>query len=136
MSVFDRSGQFEMFRVTVTSRCPMDLAYFPMDVQACELRIASWGYTSDDITYQWKYDPKTFPIVLAQDITLSNFRVINFTCRSWDRSLSTGEYLSLNQQITLVYILSFMQSPCSWREVVPCIGVNTSQVEVPDGSDL
>ena len=70
----------------------MDLAYFPMDVQSCELRIASWGYTSDDITYKWKLDPDDFPIVLAQDITLSNFRVINFTCRSWDRSLSTGMY--------------------------------------------
>ena len=67
----------------------MDLAYFPMDIQACELRIASWGYTADDITYQWQFVPN-FPIVLAQDITLSNFKVINFSCRSWDRSLSTG----------------------------------------------
>ena len=89
---------FMTSRVTVTSRCPMDLAYFPMDVQACELRIASWGYTSDDITYQWKYDP-TFPIVLATDITLSNFWVMNFTCRSWDRSLSTGQCRAAPGQI-------------------------------------
>ena len=97
-SCFVTESEPVSFRVTVTSRCPMDLAYFPMDVQACELRIASWGYTSDDITYQWQYEEKTFPIQLAQDITLSNFRVINFTCRSWDRELTTGKHATLVSQ--------------------------------------
>ncbi|XP_075251232.1 gamma-aminobutyric acid receptor subunit beta-like isoform X3 [Convolutriloba macropyga] len=122
-------------RVTVTSRCPMDLAYFPMDVQACELRIASWGYTSDDITYQWKYDPKTFPIVLAQDITLSNFRVINFTCRSWDRSLSTGNWSTLGAKFVFgrntLYFIIQMYIPSTLIVMVSWVSFWVGRSSVP-----
>ncbi|XP_063711075.1 gamma-aminobutyric acid receptor subunit beta-like [Symsagittifera roscoffensis] len=122
-------------RVTVTSRCPMDLAYFPMDVQSCELRIASWGYTSDDITYKWKLDPDDFPIVLAQDITLSNFRVINFTCRSWDRSLSTGNWSTLGAKFVFgrntLYFIIQMYIPSTLIVMVSWVSFWVGRSSVP-----
>ena len=40
-------------RLTVKATCPMDLTYFPMDSQLCTLEIESYGYTMDDVVYQW-----------------------------------------------------------------------------------
>ena len=40
-------------RLTVKATCPMDLTYFPMDSQLCTLEIESYGYTMDDVIYQW-----------------------------------------------------------------------------------
>ena len=31
----------------------MDLSHFPMDSQLCTLEIESYGYTMDDVIYQW-----------------------------------------------------------------------------------
>ncbi|XP_075252272.1 glycine receptor subunit alpha-2-like [Convolutriloba macropyga] len=87
-------------RVTVTSRCPMDLRHFPMDTQECELRIASWGFTEGDLQYEWlsKKDSQNKiipPIKLAEDITLSNFRVVNYQWNSYIRNLTTGRWDTL-----------------------------------------
>ena len=40
-------------RLTVKATCPMDLSYFPLDSQLCTLEIESYGYTMDDVIYQW-----------------------------------------------------------------------------------
>ena len=38
-------------RLTITASCPMDLQYFPMDRQLCDIQIESFGYTMADIHY-------------------------------------------------------------------------------------
>ena len=68
-----------------------------MDTQECELRIASWGFTKTDLQYEWKRDnknPENPPIHLADDITLSNFKVVNYQWNSYIRNLSTGKYFT------------------------------------------
>ena len=77
----------------------MDLRLFPMDTQECELRIASWGFTTTDLQYEWMIVDDKPPINLADDITLSNFRLVNFQWDSYIRNLTTGypdKLISLN----------------------------------------
>lgn len=40
-------------RISVVAECPMDLVLFPFDTQICKLGIESYGYTADQVVYQW-----------------------------------------------------------------------------------
>jgi len=39
--------------VTLLASCTMDLRTFPLDSQSCRLKFGSYGYTTDDITFDW-----------------------------------------------------------------------------------
>ena len=61
-------------RLTVKATCPMDLTYFPMDSQLCTLEIESYGYTMDDVVYQWnsgissvQVDPEVGPVLIVEE---------------------------------------------------------------------
>ncbi|XP_013792656.1 gamma-aminobutyric acid receptor subunit beta-like [Limulus polyphemus] len=60
------------FRLTVTSSCPMDLQYFPMDRQLCTVEIESFGYTMTDIRYKWREGNS---VGISQDLELPQFKV-------------------------------------------------------------
>ncbi|XP_022193633.2 gamma-aminobutyric acid receptor subunit alpha-6 [Nilaparvata lugens] len=40
-------------RLTLSATCKMHLVKFPMDVQRCPLIMGSYGYTTNDVVYQW-----------------------------------------------------------------------------------
>merc|ERR1719400_2630425 len=40
-------------RLTVTTRCKMDLRKYPLDSQVCPVHIGSFGHTSDEVVYEW-----------------------------------------------------------------------------------
>ena len=52
--VFPDGDVLYSIRVSLTLGCPMDLALFPLDTQTCHLTIASYGWASNDVLYQWK----------------------------------------------------------------------------------
>ncbi|XP_075249837.1 gamma-aminobutyric acid receptor subunit rho-1-like isoform X2 [Convolutriloba macropyga] len=118
-------------RATVTSRCPMNLRYFPMDTQICELRIASYGYTNKDLMYQWHYRDI---IAVENDTTLANFRLINFTLTSFNRTITTGSWSTLAVQFTFVrntlYFFIQMYAPSALIVMVSWVSfwVGTSSV--------
>ncbi|XP_063710980.1 gamma-aminobutyric acid receptor subunit pi-like [Symsagittifera roscoffensis] len=118
-------------RATVTSRCPMNLRYFPMDTQVCELRIASYGYTCKDVIYQWHWRDI---IAVENDTTLANFRMINYTLTNFNRSLSTGSWSTLAVQFTFVrntlYFFIQMYAPSALIVMVSWVSfwVGTSSV--------
>ena len=41
-------------RVTVITKCPMELAAFPLDTQTCILRLECYGYTAEELRLFWK----------------------------------------------------------------------------------
>ncbi|EDO37555.1 predicted protein [Nematostella vectensis] len=41
-------------RVTVKASCAMNLRMFPKDVQNCNIDIESYGYSADNVQYQWE----------------------------------------------------------------------------------
>ncbi|KAK9884409.1 hypothetical protein WA026_007255 [Henosepilachna vigintioctopunctata] len=52
-------------RLTITASCPMNLQYFPMDRQLCQIEIESFGYTMRDIRYKWNEGPNSVEISLT-----------------------------------------------------------------------
>ncbi|XP_073172675.1 gamma-aminobutyric acid receptor subunit delta isoform X2 [Lepidochelys kempii] len=64
-------------RITSTVACDMDLTKYPMDEQECMLDLESYGYSSEDIVYQWSENQEEIhgldKLQLAQ-FTITNYR--------------------------------------------------------------
>ncbi|XP_067118249.1 gamma-aminobutyric acid receptor alpha-like isoform X1 [Centruroides vittatus] len=61
-------------RLTIRASCPMKLANYPMDFQACSLYIGSFGYSPNDVIYQWS---PSGGVAIAPDMKMSQFDVIS-----------------------------------------------------------
>ncbi|XP_037636793.1 glycine receptor subunit alphaZ1 isoform X2 [Sebastes umbrosus] len=57
-------------RITLILACPMDLKNFPMDVQTCIMQLESFGYTMNDLIFEW--DQKG-AVQVADGLTLPQF---------------------------------------------------------------
>ncbi|KAM4703194.1 gamma-aminobutyric acid receptor subunit delta [Rhinophrynus dorsalis] len=64
-------------RITSTVSCDMDLTKYPMDEQECVLDLESYGYSSEDILYQWSENQDQ--IHGLDKIELAQFTIINYT---------------------------------------------------------
>ncbi|XP_013411588.1 gamma-aminobutyric acid receptor subunit alpha-2 [Lingula anatina] len=42
-------------RLTIKAKCPMLLRKYPLDTQECPLYVGSYGHSTEDLIYQWKY---------------------------------------------------------------------------------
>lgn len=58
-------------RLTVKSTCPMNLKKYPLDRQTCPLMIGSYGYSGEDVVYNWAAQED--PVKKYKDITMSQF---------------------------------------------------------------
>ncbi|KAJ6667835.1 hypothetical protein lerEdw1_016156 [Lerista edwardsae] len=57
-------------RITLTLACPMDLKNFPMDVQTCIMQLESFGYTMNDVVFEWQ---EKGAVQVADGLTLPQF---------------------------------------------------------------
>ncbi|XP_013910721.1 PREDICTED: glycine receptor subunit alpha-3 [Thamnophis sirtalis] len=58
------------FRLTLILSCPMDLKNFPMDVQTCIMQLESFGYTMNDLVFEWQ---ENGAVQVAEGLTLPQF---------------------------------------------------------------
>uniref|UniRef100_A0A672NKQ0 Glycine receptor subunit alpha-2-like n=1 Tax=Sinocyclocheilus grahami TaxID=75366 RepID=A0A672NKQ0_SINGR len=56
--------------LTLILSCPMDLKNFPMDVQTCTMQLESFGYTMNDLIFEWL---DKGPVQVAEGLTLPQF---------------------------------------------------------------
>ena len=63
--------------MTVVAICRMDLKYFPMDTQICELDFESYGYPREEVDYNWNETSLNETTLKGREMSLPNFRVIN-----------------------------------------------------------
>ncbi|XP_075245287.1 gamma-aminobutyric acid receptor subunit gamma-2-like isoform X2 [Convolutriloba macropyga] len=84
-------------RVTVIAKCPMDLKYFPMDIQKCSLMVETFGYTSKDLILRWKNDdPDHKPVEFnRQKLELAQFKLIDLVTKQYFLNFSTGTFSDL-----------------------------------------
>ncbi|XP_025158357.1 gamma-aminobutyric acid receptor subunit beta isoform X12 [Harpegnathos saltator] len=77
-------------RLTITASCPMNLQYFPMDRQLCQIEIESFGYTMRDIRYKWNAGLQS--VGMSNEVELPQFRVLGHRQRQTTIHLSTVGY--------------------------------------------
>ncbi|XP_067899137.1 glycine receptor subunit alphaZ1 [Heterodontus francisci] len=70
LRIFQNGNVLYSIRLTLSLACPMDLKNFPMDVQTCIMQLESFGYTMNDLIFEWD---KTAAVQVADGLTLPQF---------------------------------------------------------------
>ncbi|KAJ1215759.1 hypothetical protein NDU88_003366 [Pleurodeles waltl] len=70
LRIFKDGNVLYSIRLTLTLSCPMDLKNFPMDVQTCIMQLESFGYTMNDLIFEWQ---EQGPVQIADGLTLPQF---------------------------------------------------------------
>ncbi|XP_078413814.1 gamma-aminobutyric acid receptor subunit delta isoform X2 [Cetorhinus maximus] len=101
-------------RITSTIACDMDLTKYPMDEQECMLDLESYGYSADDIVYNWSDNQDQ--IHGLDQIQLAQYTITNYYFVTEMTNFKSGQFprLSLHFQLRRnrgVYIIqSYMPS--------------------------
>ncbi|KAI5630359.1 glycine receptor, alpha 4b precursor, partial [Silurus asotus] len=70
LRIFQNGNVLYSIRLTLILSCPMDLKNFPMDIQTCTMQLESFGYTMNDLIFQWL---DKGPVQVADDLTMPQF---------------------------------------------------------------
>ncbi|XP_062917426.1 glycine receptor subunit alpha-4-like isoform X2 [Mobula hypostoma] len=70
LRIFKNGNVLYSIRLTLVLSCPMDLKNFPMDVQTCAMQLESFGYTMNDLIFQWLEEES---VQVAEGLTLPQF---------------------------------------------------------------
>ncbi|XP_054899676.1 glycine receptor, alpha 4b isoform X3 [Poeciliopsis prolifica] len=70
LRIFQDGNVLYSIRLTLTLSCPMDLKNFPMDSQTCIMQLESFGYTMNDLIFEWL---DVGAVQVADDLTLPQF---------------------------------------------------------------
>ncbi|CAB0030866.1 unnamed protein product [Trichogramma brassicae] len=99
-------------RLTITASCPMNLQYFPMDRQLCNIEIESFGYTMRDIRYKWNEGLSS--VGVSNDVSLPQFKVLGHRQRAMEISLTT---VRVSRRMSVKPYANCRVS-CKWPRVV------------------
>ncbi|XP_039525941.1 glycine receptor subunit alpha-2 [Pimephales promelas] len=72
LRIFKDGTVLYSIRLTLILSCPMDLKNFPMDVQTCTMQLESFGYTMNDLIFEWLDNG---PVQVADGLTLPQFLI-------------------------------------------------------------
>ncbi|KAG5284376.1 hypothetical protein AALO_G00026020 [Alosa alosa] len=70
LRIFQNGNVLYSIRLTLILSCPMDLKNFPMDIQTCTMQLESFGYTMNDLIFQWLDEG---PVQVTDDLVLPQF---------------------------------------------------------------
>ncbi|XP_069069616.1 glycine receptor subunit alpha-4 [Pleurodeles waltl] len=70
LRIFKNGNVLYSIRLTLILSCPMDLKNFPMDIQTCTMQLESFGYTMNDLIFEWL---EKGPVQVAEGLTLPQF---------------------------------------------------------------
>ncbi|XP_073885551.1 gamma-aminobutyric acid receptor subunit theta isoform X2 [Macaca fascicularis] len=109
-------------RLTTTAACSLDLHKFPMDKQACNLVVESYGYTVEDIILFW--DDNGNAIHMTEELHIPQFTFLGRTITSKEVYFYTGSYIRLilkfqvqrevNSYLVQVYWPTVLTTITSW----------------------
>ncbi|KAJ0061829.1 hypothetical protein NL108_012490 [Boleophthalmus pectinirostris] len=70
LRIFQNGNVLYSIRLTLILSCPMDLKNFPMDSQTCTMQLESFGYTMNDLIFEWL---DVGAVQVADDLQLPQF---------------------------------------------------------------
>ncbi|XP_075157061.1 gamma-aminobutyric acid receptor subunit alpha-2 [Haematobia irritans] len=107
-------GILYSMRLTIKATCPMELKNFPMDRQSCPLIFGSYGYTSQQLVYEWKGGDEAVSFVPG--MTLNQFDLISMRSRNLTYARREGDFSTLHVAFNLKrhtgYFLIQVYVPC------------------------
>ncbi|NXL02440.1 GLRA4 protein, partial [Mesembrinibis cayennensis] len=71
LRIFKNGNVLYSIRLTLILSCPMDLKNFPMDIQTCTMQLESFGYTMNDLIFEWLEEQEA--VQVAEGLTLPQF---------------------------------------------------------------
>lgn len=103
--VYPNGDVLYSIRVSLTCACSMHLALFPLDKQTCNLDVASYGWTMNDLIYRWK---ELNPVQMTANLSLpGGFKLDGDKHQNCDVKTATGAYSCLRVELTFARQLSF-----------------------------
>jgi len=102
-------------RFTLTLSCPMALHKFPFDSQKCGLKMESYGYSTDEVVFQWS-EKKEGPIQIDENTQIPNYDLTDTVMGDCTKVYSTGSFtcleatLSFGRQIGYFLFNNFIPS--------------------------
>ena len=106
-------------RISLVLFCPMNLQYFPLDLQTCTIKMASYGYTTEDLVFLWKEGD---PVQVTKTLSLSRFTLLKYVTDYCTSRTNTGEYSCLRVDMLFKrefsYYLILIYVPCCMLVIV------------------
>ncbi|XP_065340344.1 glutamate-gated chloride channel isoform X8 [Cloeon dipterum] len=128
-----RTTQIQRFwRISLTLSCPMNLKLYPLDRQVCSLKMASYGWTTDDLVFLWKDGD---PVQVVKNLHLPRFTLEKFLTDYCNSKTNTGEYSCLKVDLMFKrefsYYLIQIYIPCCMLVIVSWVSFWLDQGAVP-----
>ncbi|XP_055689346.1 glutamate-gated chloride channel isoform X10 [Lutzomyia longipalpis] len=130
--IFPFGSVLYSIRISLTLACPMNLKLYPLDRQVCSLRMASYGWTTDDLVFLWKEGD---PVQVVKNLHLPRFTLEKFLTDYCNSKTNTGEYSCLKVDLLFKrefsYYLIQIYIPCCMLVIVSWVSFWLDQGAVP-----
>ncbi|XP_076062284.1 glutamate-gated chloride channel-like isoform X2 [Oratosquilla oratoria] len=130
--IFPDGGVLYSIRISLALSCPMDLKLFPLDRQQCQLLMASYGWTTEDLVFLWK---SVDPVQVTKNLHLPRFTLEKFITDYCNSKTNTGEYscliVALIFKREFSYYLIQYYIPCCMLVIVSWVSFWLDQNAVP-----
>ncbi|XP_078035607.1 glycine receptor alpha 1 isoform X3 [Augochlora pura] len=130
--IFPHGSVLYSIRISLTLSCPMNLKLYPLDRQVCSLRMASYGWTTDDLVFLWKEGD---PVQVVKNLHLPRFTLEKFLTDYCNSKTNTGEYSCLKVDLffkrEFSYYLIQIYIPCCMLVIVSWVSFWLDQSAVP-----
>ncbi|KAL5274959.1 GLRA3 family protein [Megaselia abdita] len=130
--IFPNGSVLYSIRISLTLACPMNLKLYPLDRQVCSLRMASYGWTTDDLVFLWKEGD---PVQVVKNLHLPRFTLEKFLTDYCNSKTNTGEYSCLKVDLLFKrefsYYLIQIYIPCCMLVIVSWVSFWLDQGAVP-----
>ncbi|XP_025074308.1 glutamate-gated chloride channel isoform X8 [Pogonomyrmex barbatus] len=130
--IFPNGSVLYSIRISLTLSCPMNLKLYPLDRQVCSLRMASYGWTTNDLVFLWKEGD---PVQVVKNLHLPRFTLEKFLTDYCNSKTNTGEYSCLKVDLLFKrefsYYLIQIYIPCCMLVIVSWVSFWLDQSAVP-----
>ncbi|XP_053973864.1 glutamate-gated chloride channel isoform X5 [Hylaeus volcanicus] len=130
--IFPDGSVLYSIRISLTLSCPMNLKLYPLDRQICSLRMASYGWTTNDLVFEWKEGD---PVQVVKNLHLPRFTLEKFLTDYCNSKTNTGEYSCLKVDLLFKrefsYYLIQIYIPCCMLVIVSWVSFWLDQSAVP-----
>ena len=121
-------------RLTIATNCRMNLRKFPMDVQQCSLELSSFGFTRDELMYEWSGDaPVSIDQLAINDYT---FTGLETGVRNMSSKLGHHSVLSVQFRLSRTLGFYFLRTYFPLMIIVTSSWVSFWLVRTPAGGEI